>query len=62
MPVKTGEYKGHPTISLLKDETDMRPFTFGMGKARLILENIEAIKKFVENNDKGSSNSEIEAE
>jgi hypothetical protein len=62
MPVKTGEYKGHPTISLLKDETDMRPFTFGMGKARLILENIEAIKKFVENNDKGSSNSETEAE
>ncbi len=62
MPVKTGEFKGHPTISLLKDETDMRPFTFGMGKARLILENLEAIKQFVESNDKGSSNSETEAE
>lgn len=59
MPVKTGEFKGHPTISLLKDETDMRPFTFGMGKARLILENIEEIKKFVENNS-NSNNTESE--
>lgn len=50
MPVKTGEYKGHPTISLMKDEEDMRPFTFGLGKAKLIIDNIDEIKKFVEEN------------
>ncbi len=50
MPVKTGEYKGHPTISLMKDEEDMRPFTFGLGKAKLIIDNINEIKKFVEKN------------
>ncbi len=52
MPVKTGEYKGFPTISLLKDEQDARPFTFGLGKAKLIIENIDEIKKFVEENGK----------
>ena len=52
MPVKTGEYKGFPTISLLKDEQDTRPFTFGLGKAKLIMANIEEIKKFVEENAK----------
>jgi hypothetical protein len=50
MPVKIGEYKGHPTISLLKDEEDMRPFTFGLGKAKLIIDNLDEIKKFVEEN------------
>lgn len=50
MPVKTGEYKGHPTISLMKDDEDMRPFTFGLGKAKLIIDNIDEIKKFVEEN------------
>jgi hypothetical protein len=52
MAVKLGEYKGHPIISLLKDENDARPFTFGMGKARLILDNLEDIRKFVEDNAK----------
>ncbi len=62
MPVKTGEFKGHPTISLMKDESDMRPFTFGMGKARLILENLDAIKEFVESNGKDTSASDIETQ
>ncbi len=62
MPVKTGEFKGHPTISLMKDESDMRPFTFGMGKARLILENLEAIKEFVENNGGDPSGADVEAQ
>ncbi|MCL5101755.1 MAG: hypothetical protein M1544_00130 [Candidatus Marsarchaeota archaeon] len=52
MPVKKGEYKGFATISLLKDENDSRPFTFGLGKAKLIVDNIEEIKKFVEENAK----------
>ncbi len=58
MPVKTGEFKGHPTISLLKDDDDLRPFTFGLGKARLILANLDAIKKFVESNSGNSGGSD----
>jgi hypothetical protein len=34
----------------MKDEEDMRPFTFGLGKAKLIIDNINEIKKFVEKN------------
>ncbi len=52
MPTKIGEYKGHATISLLKDENDKLPFTFGLTKAKLILENIDAVKEFVEKNGK----------
>ena len=51
MPVKYEEFKGHPMIALLKDEDDEYPFKFGVGKAKLILENIDAIKEFVEEND-----------
>ncbi|MGC8479552.1 MAG: hypothetical protein ACP5M9_02695 [Candidatus Micrarchaeia archaeon] len=52
MPTKISEYKGHPILSLLKDENDARPFTFGLTKAKLIIDNIDAIKEFVENNSK----------
>lgn len=52
MPTKIGEYKGHATISLLKDENDKLPFTFGLTKAKLIMENLDAVKAFVENNSK----------
>ncbi len=54
MPVKIGEYKGHKTISLTKGDDDQYPFTFGLGKARLIVENFAEIKKFVEENASGS--------
>ncbi|MCK4335925.1 MAG: hypothetical protein KAW40_04345 [Candidatus Aenigmarchaeota archaeon] len=50
MPVKHGEFKGFKTISLLRTEDDKYPFTFGVAKAQMILENIEDIKKFVEEN------------
>lgn len=41
-----GSYKGNPTITLGPE--GRYPFTFGLWKAKLILENIEAIKAFVE--------------
>lgn len=53
MTTKIGEYKGHKMISLIeegKEETDKYLFSFGIKKAKLILENIEDIKKFVEDN------------
>ncbi len=42
--VKVGEYKGHPTITL---HCNGKGFTFGIAKAKAILENIEAIKEFI---------------
>ena len=43
---KTGQYKGHAMIIL--NPEDRFPFQFGINKARLILQHIEEIRKFVE--------------
>ena len=42
-----GEYKGNPVLTLKQTEDDFRPFSFGVKKAKLILEHIEDIEKFV---------------
>jgi uncharacterized protein (DUF169 family) len=44
--VKTGEFKGHKTISIYKDEQFV--VGFGKSKAKAIVESIEEIKKFLE--------------
>lgn len=46
------EFKGNPMIVIKIDENDKFPFQFGVKKAKLILENIDAIKAFVEKHDK----------
>lgn len=46
--VEKSEYKGKPVLVIRRSEDDKYPFAFGLGKARLILENLEEIKKFVE--------------
>ena len=51
MTVRHEEYKGHNLIVLMRDEDDEYPFKFGVGKAKLIVENIDAIKRFIEEND-----------
>ena len=48
--VERGEYKGKPLIILKRNEEDKYPFSFGLSKAKLILDNLEEIKKFVEEN------------
>lgn len=48
--VERGEYKGKPLLILKRSEEDKYPFSFGVSKAKLILDNIEEIKKFVEEN------------
>ncbi len=45
--VERGEFKGKPVLIIKRDENDQYPFSFGLSKARLIIENIEEIKKFV---------------
>lgn len=48
------EYKGNPTISLPLGSTDRegneKMFTFGVKKAQAILEHLDEIRKFVEDN------------
>lgn len=46
--VEYSEYKGNKIVILKRDENDRYPFSFGKAKARLIVENFEAIKKFAE--------------
>ncbi len=48
MPVEEGEFKGNAMLVLKQTDDDKFPFQFGLKKAKLILENIEAVKKFVE--------------
>ncbi|MCB4790908.1 MAG: hypothetical protein LHV68_03375 [Elusimicrobia bacterium] len=47
-----GEYKGNPMIVIKNAEEDKFPFSFGLKKAKLVVEHIEEIKKFVEKYDK----------
>ena len=51
------EYKGNPMIVLKNSEEDRFPFQFGVKKAKLVLEHVEDIKKFVEKHDKSKSES-----
>ena len=48
MPIEYKEFKGNKIIVLKRDENDPFGFSFGKGKARLIVENFEAIKNFAE--------------
>jgi len=50
--VSESEFKGNPMLVIKNSEEDKFPFQFGLKKAKLVLENIEEIKKFVEKHDK----------
>lgn len=50
--VEFGEFKGKKVITLKRKDDDKYPFTFGIGKAKLILENLLEIEKFVKENEK----------
>jgi len=45
--VEEAEYKGNPMIVLKNTPDDRFPFQFGLKKAKLMLEHIEDIKKFI---------------
>ena len=45
-----GEFKGNVVITLKQSEDDAYGFTFGLTKAKLILDHIEEIRKFYEEN------------
>jgi hypothetical protein len=54
--IECGEYKGSPTVSIRKDTEDQKypPFSFGLGKAKLLLQALEQepdfLEKFVKEN------------
>ena len=50
--VERTEYKGNQILVLKRNEEDKYPFSFGVGKAKLILENLAEIEKFVKENEK----------
>ena len=52
MIIERSEFKGRPMLVIKNDENDKFPFSFGISKAKKIVENIEEIKKFVEENEK----------
>ena len=54
MIVERTEYKGRPVLVLKRSEDEKFPFSFGVAKAKMILESIEEIKKFVAENEKTS--------
>ena len=45
MKTREGNYKGNATITL--DPDGKWPFSFGVSKAKLVIENIDAIRAFV---------------
>ena len=52
MTSEISSYKGNPIISLHLDNEGKFKFSFGLTKAVAILDNLEAIKKFVMDNKK----------
>ena len=52
MSSKISDYKGNAVIELRNTDDDKYPFSFGLGKAKLILAHVEDISKFVADNEK----------
>lgn len=48
MIVERSEFKGKPVLILKRTEDDKFPFSFGLSKARMILESIDDIQQFVD--------------
>jgi hypothetical protein len=46
--IEYGEFKGNKMIIMKRNEEDKFPFQFGKNKAKMIVENFDAIKKFAE--------------
>jgi len=46
--VERSEFKGKPILVIKRDENDQYPFSFGLSKAKLILDNLDEIRSFVE--------------
>ena len=54
MIAERSEFKGNPMLVLKRGDDEKFPFSFGLTKARMILDHIEEIKKFVADNEKNA--------
>ena len=52
--IEKTQYKGKPVLIIKRDKEDKFPFSFGLHKARLILDHIEEIKELVKENEAAS--------
>ncbi|MCX5860380.1 MAG: hypothetical protein NT056_10930 [Proteobacteria bacterium] len=52
MVVERSEFKGKPMLVIKSGEDDKYPFSFGLTKAKKIIEHIKEIEEFVKENDK----------
>lgn len=51
LPATVSEYKGNAIISLPVAGSTKYPFTFGLNKAKAIMQYLDDIKKFIEDNE-----------
>ena len=51
--VEYSTYKGNAMIVIRRTSTDKYPLQFGLTKAKMIMDNIESIEKFIADNAKG---------
>jgi hypothetical protein len=56
MVAERSEYKGNPMLILKRSEEEKFPFSFGLTKAKMILDHIDDIKKFVAENEGRTKN------
>ena len=54
---RTDVYKGNPVLIL--NPEDKWPFSFGLTKAKLILQNLEAIRSFVDAHQKETNEGKV---
>lgn len=53
--MQLGEYKGHKLLILSKGPDDKFPFQMGLTKAKLVLEHLDDVRKFVAMETRGQS-------
>ena len=51
LPATVSEYKGNAIISLPVAGSTKYPFTFGLNKAKAIMQYLDDIKKFIKDNE-----------
>ena len=61
LPATISEYKGNPIISIPLGNNERYSFSFGLTKAKAIMEYLDDIKKFIDQLEKKEEEAEAEA-
>lgn len=54
-PTELADGKIVPSLKIYRYDNDLHPFSIGIGRARLIVENFQAINAFYEKNKNGNN-------